>query len=493
LATTTEPRPLQANDPAPRPAAPSRRRRRWPIAIFLVITMLASLGVAAGSAYGIFLYKKADNTLRRWQQPRDGGPGGGVLPTPIPTGVVTGDCEETCTYMVLGSDSRAGLSKEQQELWGSPDDPRVAGRRSDTILVMRLDPRQQKAIVLSFPRDLWVRVPGHGMGKITSAFEDGPYRTAEVIRNLTGIKVDHFIVVNLAGFQHVVEAIGGVPICIDRPLIDTEFTGLNLPHAGCYNLDPVQALAFVRARHVECESGPPDFNRIARQQQFLRAVLVRSLQPSMVVRAEAIISAVLSNIFVDPKLADKGLPELMYLVKKLQGINTGAVDFRSVPGNPFATVETPEGTKDVVTLLPEAKELFKRIRQGKPLGSLGLSGQNSPPSPAVVRVGVVDSASNGIAQRVYDYLKESAFDIQPLTTSNPYGVSGPTILFARSPQGKAAADVVHGFLGSVPEQPAPPGTMNGLDVAVVVPSTYGGQPISSPAPPGSGGGTSSCG
>ena len=491
MAKTTQLRPRQADDAAPKPAAPERHRRRWPIAIFLVFSMLASLAVAAGSAYGIFLYKKADHSLREWKQPLRGP--NGVLPTPPPGDVITGDCEHTCTYMVLGSDSRAGLSKEQQELWGSPDDPRVAGRRSDTILLMRLDPRQQKAIVLSFPRDLWVHIPGHGMGKITSAFEDGPYRTAQVVRNLTGIKVDHFIVVNLAGFQHVVEAVGGVPICVDRPLIDTEFTGLNLPHAGCYNLDPVQALAFVRARHVECESGPPDFNRISRQQQFLRAVLVRSLQPSMVVRAEEIISAVLGNIFVDQGLKDKGLPELMYLVKKLQGISTGAVDFRSVPGNPFGSVETPEGNRDVVTLLPKAKELFKRIRQGRPLGKLGLAGQNSPPSPAVVRVGVVDSTSNGVAQRVNDYLKTSGFDLQPLTTSNPFGVTGPAILFARSPQGKAAADVVHGFLGSVPEQPAPPGTMGGLDVAVVVPSTYAGQPISTPAPPSSGGGTSGCG
>ncbi len=426
--------------------------------------MVGSLAVAAGSAYGYYLFKHADSSF-----PRTTGSQAAKEPKVIHLCV-----KAACTYLVIGNDSRKGLPKSQQN---------VAGHRSDTIMLVQIDAKQGKTVVLSFPRDLWVHIPDQGWGKITSAYQGGPVRVAQVVDHLTGIEINHFVSVDLAGFQSVVDAIGTIPICIPGPLIDpTGFSGLNLPHAGCYDLNGGQALAFVRARHICGEGGIPDFNRISRQQQFLRAVLAKVLSPAMVLRAPGLIQKVAGSLLIDHRL---NLADLIYLSRKLGGVGTSAVDFRTVPGNPYATVETSIGTQDVVTLLPQAKELFRRLRDGEPLGKLGLSTAQTPPSPAVVEVQVVDDASNGAATQVNGYLQRSGFDVQPVAASNTFGVAGPVILFARTPAGKQAADVVHGFLTQIPEHAAPPGTLSGLEVAVVIPSTYQGVPISSPQPPSS--------
>ena len=104
-------------------------------------------------------------------------------------------------------------------------------------------------------------------------------------------------------------------------------SGLNI-EPGCQRLDGTQALAYVRSRHLPCDH-VPDFARIGRQQQFLRAVVNQMLQPSMVVKAPALVSPVLENLRRDEGLLPS---DLVYLVGQLRGLSTGAVEFRAVPG-----------------------------------------------------------------------------------------------------------------------------------------------------------------
>jgi hypothetical protein len=266
--------------------------------------------------------------------------------------------------------------------------------------------------------------------------------------------------------------------------------GLNIP-AGCQHLSPEMALSFVRARHV-CGDAIPDFSRISRQQQFLRAVLANVFSTGALLHAGSIINEVLPNLRVSPNIKTA---DLLYLVNKLRGLTTGAVDFRTVPGNPYATVETPAGTVDIVKLEPQAKQLFRRLREGLPLGNLGLTNTQTPPSPAVVGVKIVDAGSNGIAAKVKSVVDNAGFNDQGITTRNPYGVPGPAIVFAPTPSGKAAADVVQGYLGAgVPEVKAAAGTLHGNDVAVVVTPTYAGNPVApAPSPTPSGGSSGSTG
>ncbi|HEX9236263.1 MAG TPA: LCP family protein, partial [Actinomycetota bacterium] len=118
-----------------------------------------------------------------------------------------------CNYLVLGSDSRAGLTKQEQKKFGNPN--RSKGQRSDTILVVQVDAKLDRTVVLSIPRDLRVDIPGHGFGKINTAFDYGPDVIVHTVENLTGLRINHYVEVNFLGFENLVNALGGIPICID--------------------------------------------------------------------------------------------------------------------------------------------------------------------------------------------------------------------------------------------------------------------------------------
>ena len=141
---------------------------------------------------------------------------------PPPT---SGACTTPCNILLLGSDSRSGLSSGQQGEFGTNQD--LGGStRADTIMLVHLDPDTSKTVVLSFPRDLWVDIPGHGTDKINSAFEGGaehggPQLMAKTIFSLTHIPVDHYLYVDLNGFQQAVDKLGGVDMCIPSYYVNT--------------------------------------------------------------------------------------------------------------------------------------------------------------------------------------------------------------------------------------------------------------------------------
>jgi len=452
-------------DASGRPAGSARR------AFLLASAVLALLlSVASAGGYGAYLWVQA----RLSERP---------IPTRDPgTGQeeIGGPCvRRACNYLLLGSDSRAGLSPEEQERFGSPGT--VGGERADTIILVHVDPSRGRAVVLHFPRDLWVRIPGMGWGKINGAFEGGvrgggAARVARTVRELTGLRINHVLYVDLAGFEGLVDALGGVRMCVDRPMEDP-LAGLHLPRAGCYTFDGPQALAFVRARHVAGDC-IPDFARIARQQQFLRAVLAKLLSPSQIMRLPELVPAVAGNIRKDPGL---GIPEMLALARELQRASAGDADFRAVPG-------TPEGIyvdgvyTSIVRMAPEARELFRRLREGEPLGELGRELPLTPPSPANIRVGVFDAGAGRAARRVLARLARGGYDTSPglrPASELPLDVPGSAILFARGRQDEA--EVVSRFLPGLEPFPAPPHALRGMQVAVVLGAGY------EPAPPGGGG------
>jgi LCP family protein required for cell wall assembly len=326
---------------------------------------------------------------------------------------VGGPCvEDACNYLVLGSDSRRGLTPEELARFGSDRD--IGGaNRADTIMVVHTDPTREKAVVLSFPRDLWVEVPGRGYAKINSAFEGGigdggPLLMARTIHRLTGLRINHFLYVDLAGFQDIVDTLGGVELNIPTRL-DDPLTDLHL-RAGVQILSGRDALAFVRTRHLPCDSANPDLARIGRQQQFLRALVNRMLQPAQLARAPSLVGPILGNLRRDPDLQ---IPTLAFLVGQLRGLDTGAVEFRAVPGT-SRLIHPPgyPGGLAVVKMLPLAERLFEAIREGgAKLPTAGAELEGVPPSPANILVPVVnvDAASN--ADEVLALLSASGFDI----------------------------------------------------------------------------------
>src|SRR5439155_24854606 len=156
--------------------------------------------------------------------------------------------------------------------------------------------------------------------------------------------------------EGIVNAMNGVDMCVPAENINTPdgrivdpLTGLNV-HPGCQRLSGLQALAYVRTRHLRSDSAAPDFFRIARQQQFLRAVLNRLLQPQELARAPSLVRPILSNMKREPELT---IADIVFLVGQLRGITTGAAEFRAVPGSP----DVVNGL-DVIRMDPPANHIL---------------------------------------------------------------------------------------------------------------------------------------
>jgi LCP family protein required for cell wall assembly len=469
---------------------------RWTRVLVAVTASLALVVGLVGAASAV-----------KWVHLRGVGVEPGTFVPPAPGTLVTGKCSDRpCNYLLLGSDSRAGLPLDEQNQFGSNAD--IGGsNRADTIMLVHTDPALEKAIVLSFPRDLWVRIAdGHGEDKINAAFEGGvsgggPQLMADTVSQLTGLQIDHYLYIDLAGFQNVVDTLGGVTLCIpsnqvntpgilyqhtasggEQPIEYSEVghvadpnTGLDVV-PGCQRLNGYQALAYVRTRSLPCDT-IPDFSRISRQQQFLRALINQMLRPTELAKAPGLVDPILRNMHRDGGF----LPgDLVYLVGQLRGLSTGNVEFRAVPG----TGGTRNG-KSVVLMDPAAQQIFAAIRDGKPLGDIGTTLLNTPPSEANTTVAVIDDGAGSRADDVETLLADAGFDVSPgiVHGSAPAGVGDAAIVYR--PGKDAYAGVVHTYFPDLPLVASR--HLAGAPVAVVITSSYTPRPSGSPSPstPGS--------
>ena len=187
-------------------------------------------------------------------------------------------------FLLVGSDSRANSDPNSPDFGGIGTTGDVQGTRSDTIMVLRHDLADGSMSLVSIPRDLWVDIPGKGMGRINSAYNDGAAGLVRTVQQSLGIPVQHYVEVDFSGFKGLVDAIGGVQVCFLFPTRDTN-TGLSIEVPGCRVLDGVQALAYARSRHYEefrdgswHEDGTADLGRTKRQQQFVKTALSSALE-----------------------------------------------------------------------------------------------------------------------------------------------------------------------------------------------------------------------
>lgn len=177
-------------------------------------------------------------------------------------------------YLLVGSDTREGLETDDPTI-GDPAE--ITGRRSDTIMILRRE--ADGAALLSIPRDLWVPIAGTGTeDRINSAYNEGADRLAATITESLGIPIQHYVEVDFVGFTEIVDAVGGVQMCVLYATRDVR-SNLNL-QPGCQQLDGEQALAYVRSRsYQEFRDGDwqddprADLGRIARQQTFIRTAV----------------------------------------------------------------------------------------------------------------------------------------------------------------------------------------------------------------------------
>jgi LCP family protein required for cell wall assembly len=403
--------------------APSIARK-----LFLATAGVLSFVLASGSGYAIYALHSAESQLVK----RGTGPGCSGPDCLVSVDVKPGQCsKEACNFLILGSDSRKGLTKKQQSYYGNSSI--VEGQRADTIILVRIDPRINRTVVVHIPRDLLVDIPGYGQGKINSAFSHGANVMVQTVEQLTGMQINHYVEVNFSGFRSIVDALGGVKICIDKPMID-QLSGLHLTKAGCHNLNGFQALAFVRARHVEGDT-IPDFSRISRQQQFMRVIIQKLLSLNAILHFQDLVQAVSDNLVVDDHLK---LYDLQDLTRKLSALGQSGVFFRVVPAVPVDI-----NGVSYVQALPQAQQMFDEIRKGGHLSSIGREQLQTNLSPAEIQVKVYDAGSNGQAAKVVSYLQDAGFVVLPLESAPPE-LTTTQIIYSRSKVGEK--NVVSSYL-----------------------------------------------
>lgn len=257
----------------------------------------------------------------------------------------------TANVLLVGSDSREGLSDEELLAIGTEA---VEGRRTDTILLLSV--RGGRAAALSFPRDLVARRCDGTTGRINGAYASGgPSCLVQTVQELSGIPVSHYAEVDFAGFLGIVDAVGGVQVQLDEPLVD-RFAGVDLP-AGCQVLDGRQSLGFVRSRKVDSDLG-----RIARQQRFV-AQLARS-----VVRPATLANPLRLTRFTvaaaDAVTVDGGFGPLttLRLARAARGVAGGGLATVTVPARPSTL-----GGAAVLVPTDEAMAVFAGFADGSVL------------------------------------------------------------------------------------------------------------------------------
>ena len=185
-------------------------------------------------------------------------------------------------FLIAGSDAHSCTTPGSP--WSNAADPTRDGQgRSDSLMIIRIDPTTHAAAVLSFPRDLWVKINGAN-GRINTAYVQDDYTLlAQTIYDNFGIVVDHYLQVDFCAFKTIVDAVGGVTVPFTTRIVDVH-VGLDVP-MGCHTFSGDEALAYVRSRHLKWvdsngerhEDRAGDLGRISRQQDFLRRVLAAAL------------------------------------------------------------------------------------------------------------------------------------------------------------------------------------------------------------------------
>jgi LCP family protein required for cell wall assembly len=227
------------------------------------------------------------------------------------------------TFLLVGTDSRSPEATTGRD---APAPDFVFGaQRSDVIMVATIAPDGNSASVVSIPRDSWVEIPGRGMNKINAAYSfGGPPLLIDTVEKLTRVRVDHFAVIDFAGFQQMTDAAGGIDVNVGQA---SERDGVVVP-AGPQHLDGAQALVYVRERKSLAEG---DLDRVRRQQNALRALVRSALSSgtlSSPTQAYQLVDTVTQHVGVDDSLSNAGLAELAF---GLRGLRSDAIDFLTVP------------------------------------------------------------------------------------------------------------------------------------------------------------------
>lgn len=260
---------------------------------------------------------------------------------------------EGTNWLIVGSDSREGLTPEQQAELSTGD---AGGQRTDTILIAHIPDNDTPPTLVSLPRDSNVEIPGHGTSKINAAFAlGGAPLLVKTVEGATGLRIDHYAEISFGGFAAIVDDVGGVEMDIPEEMHDT-VTGVTIP-AGHQTLNGAQALGFVRMRHSGA-TPRSDLDRVANQRKFIGALAGEIATPGTILNPFTLFP-VISSV-TDALTVDEGdhLWHLMSLGFAMNGISDGSTIATTVPvTDGSATRWSPE----------KSTALFDALRQDTPI------------------------------------------------------------------------------------------------------------------------------
>ena len=310
-------------------------------------------------------------------------------------------------YLLVGTDTRAGLTKAQLRLLRVGSTKTAAGSRSDTMLLVHISKARDQATIISIPRDSLVTIPEHvsslnkktivaaAKGKINAAFAfGGAPLLIQTIENESGIRIDHYIEIGFAGFAGMVDALGGIEVCNKRG-IDDPNSHLVLA-AGVHTLNGVEALKYVRTRDFD---GMGDLGRMQRQQQFMSAVLRKVTSTGVLLNPIKLVNffnAAIATVKTDSELNQS---DLLTLAKQMKNLSASKVRTLTIPLS-NANARFPGVGSVVIWDSVLAPELFNRLREDLPLIDA------VTPSPSV-------SASSTAPPTVIDKFKTRTADENP--------------------------------------------------------------------------------
>ncbi|WP_084264980.1 LCP family protein [Actinomadura macra] len=399
----------------------TRRPRRRKILRRTAVGMTAVVLLAGAGAVGLYY-----DLVGGIDQKHVGGQLGANRPKKL---------NKSLNVLLIGSDTREGDNARYGAAAG------MSGARSDTAILLHLSPNRDQAVGISFPRDSMVKIPQcekekggtvpAQFGMLNAAFAyAGPTCTWKTLESLTGIHIDHFVQIDFSGFKRMVDALGGVEICLDRP-VDDPRAELHLK-AGKQTVKGEDALGYVRARYSLGNGS--DLERIERQQRFMAAVVDKATSGSMLTdptKSYKFLKAATKSMTTDDEL---DLSTMRKLADGLKGMSAGQVRFITVPVEGYA----PDPNR-VQWDMERAKPLFAAIQHDNDLPAEPAAQKQKPLAPAQVKVTVVDAGGDTkLIERTVRQLDRRGFDVAGKVEKKPPAAES-RITYAPSAEAQASA------------------------------------------------------
>ncbi|HUR23775.1 MAG TPA: LCP family protein [Acidimicrobiales bacterium] len=394
-------KPPRSPTPAPAPAAPrasvsreramvlrQRRRRRRLLIAFTGFTAFCTFFVGLGYAY----VQRKLGQITRLELP-----------------ALAEDSGPVMNVLLVGSDSRANLGAADAKGFGQDV---VGGQRSDTIMLLHIDPAEQRAAIVSVPRDLYVPIANTNFSdRVNAAFAlGGPDQLVATVQRTLGVTIHHYVQVDFSGFKDIVDTVGGVTMYVPYPVRDSG-SGLDLGRAGCFELDGNKGLSWVRSRNMEFlihgtwqADGRGDLGRIERQQDFIRRMMKKALSSgiSNPLQLNRLIGVGVRDVSFDSALSTK---DLTALGRRFSSLDPDKVVLRTLPTDPADI----DGKSVLKLQTAQAQPMIDLLNGKAPLDSTATTvagpapvttAPPSGPRPAEVKVRVLNGVGTaGLAAK----------------------------------------------------------------------------------------------